>query len=96
MDHGPAVKLAKDNASGIKSKLGVVLFIVYLLIYSGFVAINTVSPKTMGATVFAGLNLAVVYGFGLIILAIVMGLIYNAICTSLENKLNKPENEVAK
>lgn len=91
MDHGPAVQLGEDKASAAKSKLGIYLFIFYSLVYSGFVLINTIAPKTMGVHVFCGLNLAVVYGFGLIILAIVMGLIYNHICTGLENKLNKPE-----
>lgn len=91
MGHGPAVKLGKDNASAAKTRLGVVLFVVYLLIYAGFVAINTLSPETMAAEVFLELNLAVVYGIGLILLAIVMGVIYNHICTGLENKLNKPE-----
>ena len=61
------------------------------MIYVGFVIVNTLDPKTMGQVVFAGLNLAVVYGFGLIILAIVMGLIYNVICTRAEDRMNHPE-----
>lgn len=89
MEHGPAAKLGKDNASSIKSKLGVILFFVYLIIYSGFVAISIFSLNTMGKIVFAGVNLAVIYGFGLILLAIIMGIIYNSICTAYENKLNK-------
>lgn len=95
MHHGEAVKLGKDESAAIKSKLGLILFGVYSLIYAGFVAINTLTPQTMGAQVFGGLNLAVVYGFGLIILAIVMGVIYNHICTKLEDKMNKPEAEAA-
>lgn len=93
MLHGEAVKLEKDEAADIKSKIGLILFAVYGLIYAGFVFINTLSPKTMGTKIIFGLNLAVVYGIGLIILAIVMGLIYNHYCTNLENKLNKPEEE---
>ncbi len=89
MLHGEAVKLEKDEAAAIKSKVGLILFGVYALIYAGFVAINTLSPKTMGARVFLGLNLAVVYGFGLIILAIIMGVAYNHYCTKLEDRLNK-------
>ena len=91
--HGPAAKLEKDNASAKKTSLGIKLFVVYALIYAGFVFINTLSPSTMGIKVFAGLNLAVIYGFGLIILAIVMGVAYNRICTGYENKLNKKEEE---
>jgi uncharacterized membrane protein (DUF485 family) len=90
--HGPAVKLGKDNASEWKSKLGVKLFFVYGLIYAGFVLINTVKPELMGIKVFLGLNLAVVYGMGLIVLAIIMGLAYNYFCTKKEDELNALES----
>jgi uncharacterized membrane protein YciS (DUF1049 family) len=43
----------------------------------------------MGMIVFSGLNLAVVYGMGLIILAIIMGIIYNNMCTKAEDQMNK-------
>jgi uncharacterized membrane protein (DUF485 family) len=43
----------------------------------------------MALIVFGGLNLAIVYGFGLIVLAIIMGLIYNHLCTKKEDELNK-------
>ena len=91
--HGPAAKLEKDNASAKKTSLGIKLFFVFALIYAGFVFINTLSPSTMEIKIFAGLNLAVVYGFGLIILAIVMGVIYNAICTGYEDKMNKKKEK---
>lgn len=90
MLHGEAVKLEKDEAAALKTKIGLILFGVYSLVYAGFVVINTLTPKTMGLQIFLGLNLAAVYGFGLIILAIVMGLLYNHYCTHLEDKLNKP------
>ena len=89
VEHGPASDWGEDKASEYKSKLGIYLFIFYCIVYAGFVAINTVGPKLMGVIVFAGLNLACVYGFGLIILAIVMGLIYNAMCTAAEDRMNK-------
>ena len=91
MDHGPAVELGEDKASEIKSKIGLILFGFYSLVYAGFIVINTIKPKLMEVYVIFGLNLAVVYGIGLIILAIVMGLIYNQICTNFENKMNNPE-----
>ena len=91
MDHGKAVELGKDNASDIKAKAGLVMFAIYSVVYAGFVIINTVSPKTMGIQVIFGLNLAVVYGFGLILLAIAMGLAYNHYCTKKEIELNKEE-----
>lgn len=88
MDHGPAVELGQDNASDIKARIGLILFVIYGLVYLGFVALNTLSPKTMSESSLFGLNLAVVYGFGLIALPIIMGLIYNAICTRYEKRLN--------
>ena len=89
MGHGPSSDWGEDKASGYKSSLGIKLFIVYTLLYAGFVAINTVSPETMGIIVFSGINLACVYGFGLIILAIIMGVIYNSMCTAAEDRMNK-------
>lgn len=94
MLHGEAVKLEKDEAAALKSKIGLYLFGVYSLIYAGFVALNTLIPQSLGTRVFLGLNLAVVYGFGLIILAIVMGVIYNHVCTKLEDKMNIPAKPV--
>ena len=91
MDHGPAVELGVDNASKKKARLGVWLFILYTIVYAIFVAIGVMNYEAMGKIVLGNQNLAVVFGFGLIVLAIVMGLIYNAICTSYENKLNKEE-----
>ena len=88
MGHGPAVKLGKDNAASYKTKIGVSMFIAYLLVYALFVGINTVSPKVMDI-VFMGQTLAVIYGFGLIIFALVLAVIYNHLCTSAETRMNK-------
>ncbi|MCP5514485.1 MAG: DUF485 domain-containing protein [Spirochaetales bacterium] len=88
MDHGPAVQLGPDNAIRYKSKLGVILFFVYAFIYGLFVAINTFNPVIMETEIFFGLNLAIVYGFGLILFAIILGIIYNYFCTKKEDELN--------
>ena len=94
--HGPAVKLGKDNASEWKSKLGIKLFFVYGLIYAGFVGINTLKPELMKKEALLGMNLAVTYGMGLIILAIVMGVVYNFFCTKKEDELNKAADAAKK
>lgn len=91
MGHGPATSWGKDNACEYKTKIGFKLFLVYCIVYSAFVAINTITPKLMGLKITFGLNLACVYGFGLIILALIMGLFYNDACTKAENKMNKTE-----
>ncbi len=91
MNHGPAAKLEVDHATGKKTRLGVILFIVYSLIYAGFVAIGVLNYELMGKELMGGLNLAVIYGFGLIVFAIVLGLIYHLACSNFENKMNKEE-----
>jgi uncharacterized membrane protein (DUF485 family) len=42
----------------------------------------------METEIFFGLNLAIVYGFGLILFAIILGIIYNYFCTKKEDELN--------
>ncbi len=62
------------------TRLGMVLFIVYLVLYLGFVFINAFKADLMERVVLSGLNLAIVYGFGLIIAALILALIYGALC----------------
>jgi uncharacterized membrane protein (DUF485 family) len=64
------------------TRLGLILFAVYLVFYLGFVLINAFAADLMETSTLAGLNLAIVYGFGLIVAAIVMALIYGAMCRS--------------
>ncbi|MBE0596335.1 MAG: DUF485 domain-containing protein [Desulfuromonadales bacterium] len=87
MGHGPAVKLGKDNASAYKTRIGLWMFAVYTLIYAGFIAINTIKPSLLELT-FGGLNLAVIYGIGLIVFAFVLATVYNHLCTAAEKRLN--------
>ncbi len=91
MDHGPAVELGVDHAVKKKTKLGVILFFIYLIVYAGFVAIGVADYTLMGKVVLGNQNLAVVYGFGLIIFAILLGLFYNWRCTKFENLMNKED-----
>ena len=91
MSHGPSTEWGEDKASDYKTTAGIKLFITYCLIYSGFIAINTIMPKLMETKIIFGLNLACVYGFGLILLAIIMGLLYNAACSKAEDTMNSSE-----
>jgi uncharacterized membrane protein (DUF485 family) len=93
MLHEPAAKSGKDPAFAFKRRLGVVMFVVYAAIYAAFVLVNLLKPALMGWVVMAGLNLAVVYGFGLIVLALVLALVYNGICTRRENALSGSAKE---
>jgi len=62
------------------ARIGLMLFCVYLLLYGGFVGINTFAPETMEKTPFAGVNLAIWYGMALIIGAFLLALIYGLVC----------------
>ena len=66
------------------SRLGLFLFAVYLVLYGGFVLLAAFSPQTMEATPLAGVNLAIWYGFGLIVAAIVLALVYGWACRPSE------------
>ena len=68
------------------SRIGLALFLFYLLLYGGFVLLNAFSPTTMERTPIAGVNLAILYGFGLIIAAFVLALIYGLACKSTEDE----------
>lgn len=94
MLHQPAAHSGPDHASSYKMRLGVWMFLPYALVYAGFVAINVVSPMLMGTVVVAGLNLAVVYGFGLIALALVMALIYNRACARAEARMHALDEQM--
>jgi len=87
MAHGPAVKLGKDHAAGYKTRIGIMMFIAYTLVYAGFVAINSIKPSLMQTIVF-GQTLAVTYGFGLLLFALVLAIVYNRLCSAAEARLN--------
>jgi uncharacterized membrane protein (DUF485 family) len=81
----------KEIVTQQKSKLGVRLFFVYLICYAGFVTIGVFNYELLSTTVFYGLNLAVTYGIGLIVFAVILGIIYNAYCTRYEDEAEKSE-----
>ena len=62
------------------TRLGLILFAFYLALYLGFVLINAYRAQMMETIVVAGLNLAIVYGFALIVVALVLALIYGVAC----------------
>ena len=90
MEHDPATKWGEDKSIPFKIKLGLWMFSFYLLLYGGFIVINVVNPKLM-STDIRSLNLAIVYGFSLIIIALIMALIYNFLSSRSEKKYNKKD-----
>lgn len=80
----PAARSKDDpsEARQFNTRVGLMLFCIYLVLYVGFVLINAFAASVMESTVIAGLNLAIVYGFGLIIAAVVMAFVYGMVCKS--------------
>lgn len=77
----PVVKEQEDAAVvAHNTRMGVILFIVYVLFYGGFMALSAFWPEVMSQPFLNGVNLAVVYGFALIVAALVLALVYMKIC----------------
>jgi len=93
MLHEPAVEVGIENASKKKARLGVWFFFLYLFFYAGFVAIGVLNYELMALEVIAGLNLALFYGIGLIVFAVLLGILYNFLCSKYEDDLNTKETE---
>jgi uncharacterized membrane protein (DUF485 family) len=64
------------------ARRGLILFAVYGLLYLTFVVLNAFAPPVMETVVFAGINLAVLYGLGLIAAAFLLALVYAWLCRS--------------
>lgn len=62
------------------TRWGLTLFAVYLAFYSGFVLLAAFSPETLALLPLAGVNLAIWYGFALIVVAVLLALIYGWAC----------------
>lgn len=86
MDHGPVTEWKEDEkTSRVKAKIGIWMFAGYTIVYAAFIILNVVNPNLMGLDL-GMLNLAIIFGFGLIILALILALVYNAICGFAEEK----------
>jgi uncharacterized membrane protein (DUF485 family) len=92
--HEPSSSWAKDHAASLKRILGLWMVILYTIVYAGFVVINVVSPSFMAVDV-GSINVAIAYGFLLIIFAIFLAAIYNHVCTHAEEVMTelRPEKK---
>ncbi len=77
--------------SSRNAAIGLTLFFIYSLIYGGFVLISAFSPAVMEWTPIAGVNLAIWYGFGLIIIALALSLVYGWLCRNSAS--DRPEDQ---
>ncbi len=72
------------------SRIGLALFALYLALYGGFVLLAAFAPAVMERTPLAGVNLAIWYGFGLIVAAILLALIYGWACRNAAASPSEP------
>lgn len=85
--HEESTKWEKDNSSSIKELLGKWLFIMYAIVYAGFIIINVASPTFMGIEV-GSFNVAIVYGFMLILFAMLLAFAYNHVSSHVEELMD--------
>jgi len=69
-----------------KIKIGIRMTILYALFYAGFIFLAVSQPGWMGLPFLFGQNLAITYGLGLILIAILFALIYNRLLRRLHPK----------
>jgi uncharacterized membrane protein (DUF485 family) len=74
-DHDDHPEISARN-----SRHGIILFLAYLILYGGFMLLNAYRPQLMSKTPFGGVNLAILYGMGLILGAFVLAAIYMFLC----------------
>lgn len=68
---GATSRTEASPGSGIR-RADLVLFALYLLLYAGFMVLTAFAPDTMAIRVVGGVNLAIAYGMGLILAAILL------------------------
>jgi uncharacterized membrane protein (DUF485 family) len=79
LDHVPPPEQPEEPPSPRRVLYGQVLFFLYLALYGGFVVLNAFAPEAMETTL-GGINLAVLYGLGLIAVAFLLALLYDWLC----------------
>jgi uncharacterized membrane protein (DUF485 family) len=65
-----------DENAATKSRLGLALFWIYVLLYGGFMGLVLMRPDLLSWRPFGGVNLAIAAGMGLIAAALVLAMVY--------------------
>ena len=82
MDFKAPVAKEKEEAAVVahNTRMGVILFAVYFVFYGGFMILSAFWPEAMSQPFLGGVNLAAIYGFALIVAALVLALVYMRVC----------------
>jgi len=92
MGHGPSTQWQTEKSQAYKARLGIIMFAAYTPVYLAFILISVISPSFMSKSV-GSLNVAIVYGFGIIIVAIIQAVVYNAVCSNKEKHDHIPDGQ---
>ena len=86
LDHTADDSTEKEHAPTVarNARYGMALFVVYLMLYAGFVFASAFGPAWMALRPWAGVNVAIWYGFGLIFSALLVALVYCWLCRGRE------------
>ena len=68
------------------ARIGLFLFAIYVVFYATFVWLSAFRPAVMAKPFVGGVNLAVCYGFALIVAAFVLAIIYMLVCGDAEER----------
>ncbi len=81
MDHGPNEVQQEDPATVVRNqRFGLKLFAIYATTYFLFIFCCIGTPRLLESSPLFGVINSVVFGFGLIFLAIAIALIYEVAC----------------
>jgi len=75
------------------ARIGFILFAIYSTFYASFVLLNAFMPDIMETKPVAGINLAILYGFALIVVALVLSLVYGTMCQTEDSKTSDKEGK---
>ena len=94
LDHGSNQPKADEHpdVTARNTRQGLVLFAVYLVIYGAYVLLNAFAPGVMERTL-AGVTWSILSGFGLIIAAFVLALVYGWLCRVPASNANGKEGQ---
>ncbi|MFN8854908.1 MAG: DUF485 domain-containing protein [Planctomycetaceae bacterium] len=77
--------------SNRNARTGIWLFLLYLMLYGSFVTVSAFFPDAMESTPVGDLNLAISWGFALIISAILLSFLYGILCRDSADSSSTPE-----
>lgn len=71
---------SSGNGVSRSRRIGMWLFLIYVILYAGFMGLVLFRPDLLSWRPFGGVNLAIAYGMGLIAAAFLLAFLYMIAC----------------